>query len=51
MINTAKEEMEIEKSNGNTLWLEFIDQEMKSVSIYFELYEGNTEKFLPGIKK
>ena len=40
---SVKDLVVIEKSNVNVLWWEEIIQKMKTMSTYFELYEGNVE--------
>ena len=44
---SVNDTIQLDKSNGNTLWWEAIVQEMKNVRITFELYEGNMEDLPP----
>ena len=46
--HTAKEAIEIDKENVDTLWWDVILQEMKNVQPVFKAYEGNKEELQPG---
>ena len=49
--HTAKEDIEIDKENGDTLWWDSILQEMKNLRPEFEAYKGNKEELPPGYKQ
>ena len=47
ILKSTKEEISLDKSNGNTIWGEEVFHEMKIVRIDSELYKGNVEDLPP----
>lgn len=43
-----KEAVQIDRSNGNTLWWRAICKEMKNECIAFEMFDGNKNEIPPG---
>ena len=46
ILKSIKQAKDIDKENGNTLWIYAIQLEMKNVCIAFETYEGDPNKLV-----